>query len=74
MECQRKIHRQFREVQDGPGRWDRAYQCLLRWGSEAPQARPLGPVACDQPLQEVQPECGRLCPGFHPTSSPSADH
>jgi hypothetical protein len=74
MKYQRKIRRQFCEVRDGQGRWDRAYQCLLRWRSEAPQACPLGPVACDQPTQEVPHERGRLGPGIHPTSGPSADH
>jgi hypothetical protein len=73
MKYQRKIRRQLCEVRDGQGRWDRAYQCFLRWGSEAPQACHLGPVTCDQPTQEVQHE-RRLCPGIYPTSGPSADH
>ena len=73
MKRQWTIRRQFREARDGQSRWDRAYQCLLRGGSNAPEACPLGPVSGDQPVQEVHHENSCLCARIDPTSGPNAD-
>jgi hypothetical protein len=50
------IRRQVVEVVDGQRRWDQAYQCLLRWGSQARPEQPVEVVTGFQPKQEVSDE------------------
>lgn len=74
MKRQWRIRRQLIESSDGQRRWDRAYQCLLRWGSSADQD--LIPVPLDwfQLPQEVKDGNRRLCTSVDATPSSSANH
>lgn len=73
MKRQWRIHRQVIESSDGQRRWDRAYQCLLRWGSLADQD--LIPVPRDwfQLPQEVKDGNRSLCTRVDATPSSSAN-
>lgn len=73
MKRQWRIRRQVIESSDGQRRWDRAYQCLLRWGSPADQD--LIPVPRDwfQLPQEVKDGNCSLCTRVDATPSSSAN-
>jgi hypothetical protein len=73
MERQWSIRRELVESSDGQRRWDRAYQCLLRWGSHpVPEQLPEA-VTGAQPTQEVFDESGRVRTSVDPTSSARPD-
>ena len=82
MKRQWRIHRQLIESCDGQRRWDRAYQCLLRWGSCSlysgqgcvPKEQPSVLVFLFQPPQEVYDASRSVCASVNPTSGPNADH
>ncbi len=69
MKRQWSIRRELIEARDAQRRWDRAYQCLLRWASNAPS-----PVSGDQPMQEASHANRGICPSVNPTSGSDADH
>ena len=68
MKRQWRTRRQLIESADGQRRWDRAYQCLLRWGSQVVLERPAEAVTGAQPIQEVSDESGSVRASFDPTS------
>ena len=70
MKRQWRIHRQ---VVDGQRRWDRAYQCLLRWGSPVWPEQPAEVVTGLQPMQEVSDESRRVCASVDPTPGTGPD-
>jgi hypothetical protein len=73
MKRQWRIHRQVVEVVDGQRRWDRAYQCLLRWGSPVWPEQPAEAVTGLQPMQEVSDESRRVCASVDPTPGTGPD-
>jgi hypothetical protein len=73
MKRQWKLHRQYQEARDGHTRWDRAYQCLLRWGSVSPPAGPPDHGADDRLTQEVHDASRGLCACVHATAGPEPD-
>jgi len=73
MKRQWAIHRQSVEVVDGQRRWDRAYQCLLRWGSQVRPEQSAEAVTSVQPMQEVSDESRRVCASVDPTPDTGPD-
>jgi hypothetical protein len=73
MKHQWSIHRELVESSDGQRRWDRAYQCLLRWGSQPVPEQPAEAVTGAQPTQGVFDESRRVRPSVDPTSSSRPD-
>jgi hypothetical protein len=68
-----QIRRTTVERLDGQRRWDCAYQCLLRWASEAvSQANDNSPSSTQQ--EEPSNESRDLCSCLDTTSAKSADH
>ena len=73
MKRQWSIRRELVESSDGQRRWDRAYQCLLRWGSHPMPEQTTEAVTGPQPIQEVFDESGCVRPSVDPTSSSRPD-
>ena len=73
MKRQWSIRRELVETSDGQRRWDRAYQCLLRWGSQPVPEQPAEAVTGAQPTQEVFDESRSVRPSVDPTSSSRPD-
>jgi hypothetical protein len=73
MKRQRRIRRELVESPDGQRRWDRAYQCLLRWGSHPVPEQPPEAVTGPQPTQEVFHESRSVRTSVAPTSSARPD-
>jgi hypothetical protein len=63
-----RLRRQPQPRPDGQQRWDRAYQHLLRWTSQASI-----PVTLPNP-QEDYHACRHLRTGFDPAPGSSSDH
>jgi hypothetical protein len=73
MKRQWSIRRELVETSDGQRRWDRAYQCLLGWGSQPVPEQPAEAVTGAQPTQEVFDESCSVRPSVDPTSSSRPD-
>ena len=73
MKRQWRIHRQVVEVVDGQRRWDRAYQCLLRWGGTGLPEQSSAAVTGFQSMQEVSDESRRVCASVDPTPGTGPD-
>ncbi len=73
MKRQWRTRRQLVESRDAQRRWDRAYQCLLRWNCCIPQERTEPFVTCSRSTQEVLDESRRVRACFHSTSGRGAD-
>jgi hypothetical protein len=74
MKDNRTVRRSFIPRLGAERQWRQLYLLLLEMGqpsvlpsAEAPAVAPLAP-------REVPHECGCLCPRFHATASPRADH
>jgi hypothetical protein len=73
MKRQWRTRRELVESSDGQRRWDRAYQCLLRWGSQVVLEQPAEAVTGFQPMQEVSNESCRVCASVDPTPDTRPD-
>ena len=73
MKRQWRTRRELVESSDGQRRWDRAYQCLLRWGSQPVPEQAAEAVTGVQPTQEVFDESRRVRPSIDPTPSSRPD-
>jgi hypothetical protein len=63
-----KVRRTVAARDDGHRRWDYAYQFLLQWVTDA------SAETCSAATpQEEGNECGSLCAGLEPASTPSPD-
>ncbi len=73
MKRQWRTRRELVESSDGQRRWDRAYQCLLRWGSQVAPEQPAPTATGLPPRQEVSDESGSVRASFDPTSGTGSD-
>ncbi len=74
MKHQWRLRRELVETPDALRRWDRAYQCLLRWGSSTPPE--LTSAATERfpnPQEGSNASCG-LCESVDPAPSSGANH
>jgi hypothetical protein len=74
MKRQWRVRRELVESSDGQRRWDRAYQCLLRWGSHPMPEQSAEAVTGSRPTQEVFDESCSVRASVDPTSSSRPDH
>jgi len=63
MKRQRRVRREAVERPDAQGRWDRAYQAILRWSLENERARAPGANASAKGEEEYH-EGGGIYPGI----------
>jgi len=74
MKHQWTIRRAGTETVDAHQRWDRAYQCLLRWGYLGWAEQSAG-VALDHEFgQEVRDARGGICAGIESEPGSGTDH
>jgi len=73
MKRQWRIRRHLIESSDGQRRWDRAYQCLLRWGRTAPVLLLPAPQFWIELPQEVKDASRRVCTSVDSTPSSGAN-
>ena len=63
-----KVQRTVAARDDGQRRWDYAYQFLLQWATVS-----SAEICSAATQQEEGNECGTLCSGLEPASTPSPD-
>lgn len=73
MKRQWRTRRQLVEARDAQRRWDRAYQCLLRWSRCVSQERTVESVTCYPAAQEVCDENRRVRTRINSTSGRGPD-
>lgn len=68
MKHQWQVRRQWTETLDGLSRWDRAYQYLLRWGTDAGSEEADFAGSMDHSAEEVDHESGCVRAGVDSAS------
>jgi hypothetical protein len=74
MKRQWQVRRQWTETLDGLSRWDRAYQYLLRWGSDAGSEQAHFAGSIDHSAEEVDDERGGVRAGVDSASGTDTKH